>query len=241
MRNALVMAGHIRTFEKIADEVRTFINHNNLDPYVFMWDDGTEKTHNEMIFVTKNLKPKMWIARPQENVANIFLEAEKRVHQKNPKTLINPDKVHAMLSMHYARREAFEMINREYDNVIFTRFDTQILPFDLEGTINKYPDTVITPTNEQYGLVSDIFAIVPWKHADNYFFYHRAEDILSRRFDEGLKSWLLNEKFWWEETKHRDVILHDENRYCPHLLCMRNFYETNTPYIAVDLPVFLKR
>lgn len=241
MHNALVMAGHIRTFEKIADEVESFIDQNNLDPYIFMWDDGTDKTHNDINFVVDKLKPKMWIARMQEMVANKFLEAEKRVHEKNPKRLINPDKVHAMLSMHYARREAFELINQSYDNIIFTRFDTQISTFDLEGVIKKYPNMVITPTNEQYGLVSDIFAIVPWKHADNYFFYNRAEDILSRRFDEGLKNWLLNEKFWWEETKHRDVVLHDENRYCPHLLCMRNFYETNTPYVAVDLPVFLKR
>lgn len=235
--NALVIAGHIRTFREISDELFAFKDANELDTYVFMWDEGNDE---EIENVVKTLNPTMWVARKNELVLQNFLDAEKRIHEKNPKQLINPDKVFATLSMHYARRQAFELMNREYDNIIFTRFDTHIFPFSLDNTISNHPDTVITPTNEQYGMVSDIFAIVPWKYADNYFFYNRAENILSRRFDDGLKKWLLEEKFWWE-NKERDVKLHDENRYCPHLLCMRNFYETNTPYTVIDLPVYIKR
>lgn len=235
--NALVMAGHIRTFREISDQLVAFKELNNLDAYAFIWDEGNDE---EIENVVQTLKPTMWIARKNELVVQEFLNAELRVHQNNPKNLITPDNVSAMLSMHYARRQAFELINREYDNIIFTRFDTHIYPFRLNGIIEKSPDTVITPTNEQYGMVSDIFAIVPWKHADNYFFYNRVEDILSRRFDDKLKEWLLKEKFLWE-NRERDVRLHDENRYCPHLLCMRNFFETNTPYIVVDLPVYIKR
>lgn len=237
MANALVIAGHIRTFREIAEELINFKQANNLDAYVFIWDEGNDE---EIDNVVKTLEPTMWVARKNETVLQEFLDAEKRVHEKNPKQLINPDKVFAMLSMHYARRQAFELINREYDNIIFTRFDTHIYPFQMSSVLQNHVDSVITPTNEQYGMVSDIFAIVPWKYADNYFFYNRAEDILSRRFDDGLKKWLLEEKFWWD-TKERDVRLHDENRYCPHLLCMRNFYETNTPYVVVDLPVYIKR
>lgn len=235
--NALVIAGHIRTFREISDELVTFKKENDLDTYVFMWNEDDDI---EIANVVQKLDPVMWSARKNEKVIQEFLDAEKRVHGKNPKQLITPDKVFAMFSMHYARRQAFELINREYENVVFTRFDTHIYPFRLNSVLQNHPDVVITPTNEQYGMVSDIFAIVPWKYADNYFFYHRAEDILSRRFDDGLKKWLLEEKFWWE-NKERDVRLHDENRYCPHLLCMRNFYETNTPYIAMNLPVYIKR
>lgn len=237
MANALVIAGHVRTFREISEELVAFKEANNLDAYVFIWDEGNDE---EIDNVIKTLEPTMWVARKNETVLQEFLDAEKRVHEKNPKQLINPDKVFAMLSMHYARRQAFELINREYDNIIFTRFDTHIFPFQMSSVLQNHPDSIITPTNEQYGMVSDIFAIVPWKYADNYFFYNRAEDILSRRFDDGLKKWLLEEKFWWD-TKERDVRLHDEHRYCPHLLCLRNFYETNTPYVVVDLPVYLKR
>lgn len=235
--NALVLAGHIRTFREISDELVAFKEANDLDAYVFMWDEGND---DEIDNVVNTLKPAMWVAKRNETVLQNFLDAEKRIHEKNPKQLINPDKVFAMLSMHYARRQAFELINREYENIVFTRFDTHIFPFDLNNTVNNHLNEVITPTNEQYGMVSDIFAIVPWKHADDYFFYHRAEDILSRRFDDGLKKWLIEEKFWWE-NKERDVRLHDENRYCPHMLCMRNFYETKTPYSVIDLPVYIKR
>lgn len=235
--NALVIAGHIRTFREISDELVAFKEANDLDCYVFMWDENNDEEINNVV---NTLKPVMWLARKNELVMQEFLEAENRILEKNPKNLITPDKVFAMLSMHYARRQAFEMINREYDTVVFTRFDTHIFPFDVKSIANNRSDEVITPSNEQYGMVSDIFAIVPWKYADNYFFYHRAEDILSRRFDDDLKKWLLEEKFLWE-NKERDVRLHDENRYCPHMLCMRNFYETKTPYSVIDLPVYIKR
>jgi hypothetical protein len=105
--------------------------------------------------------------------------------------------------------------------------------------VEQYKDAVITPTNEQYGMVSDIFAIIPWQNREGYFFYNRAEDILNRRFDKKTKEW-LTEKFFWP-TGQRDIVLHDENRYCPHLLCMRNYFESNTPYLVIDLPVYIKR
>ena len=63
-------------------------------------------------------------------------------------------------------------------------------PFYIDEVVAKHPNVVITPTNEQYGMVSDIFAIIPGKYAENYFFYHRAEDLLSRRFDDEYKKWL---------------------------------------------------
>jgi hypothetical protein len=230
------MAGHVRTFKSIAEELTHFIRFNELDVYLYIWDEGNQ---DEIDFVVKTLKPIKWKAEKNEIYLPEFLEAEQRIVTKNPKELITPDKNFATLSMHFARRKAFELIEKEYDNVVFSRFDTHMNAFRIKAIVSEFPDAVVTPTNEQYGMVSDIFAIVPWKYADNYFFYPRAEDILSRRFNKKMKEW-LSVKFYWENAQ-RDIRLHDENRYCPHMLCMRNFFETNTPYTVVDLPVFLRR
>jgi hypothetical protein len=230
------MAGHVRTFKSIAEELTHFIRFNELDVYLYIWDEGNQ---DEIDFVVKTLKPNKWKAEKNEIYLPEFLEAEQRIVTKNPKELITPDKNFATLSMHFARRKAFELIEKEYDNVVFSRFDTHMNAFRVRAIVSEFPDAVVTPTNEQYGMVSDIFAIVPWKYADNYFFYPRAEDILSRRFNKKMKEW-LSVKFYWENAQ-RDIRLHDENRYCPHMLCMRNFFETNTPYTVVDLPVFLRR
>lgn len=236
MNNALIIAGHLRTFKTIVDDLVNFIDKNKLDVYMFVWDEGNQA---EIDFAIDKLKPVKWKTERNEIYAKGFFDAEARIEQVNPKQLITPDKNHVTLSMHFARRQAFELIEREYDNLVFTRFDTNLFPFNLDEVIQNHPDVVITPTNEQYGMVSDIFAIIPWKYAENYFFFERVEDILSRRFSDDYKEWLL-EKFWWE-NKERDIRLHDENRYCPHQLCMRNYFETNTPYIVMDLPVYIKR
>jgi|GEM_PF-3464584 len=236
MANALVISGHLRTFKNIVDDLVNFINTNSLDVYMYIW---SEKNQNEIQSAVDRLNPVKWKAEPNEIYAKGFFDAEARIEQINPKQLITPDRNHVTLSMHFARRQAFNLIEKEYDNVVFTRFDTSLFPFQITEVIEKHPDVVITPTNEQYGMVSDIFAIIPWQYADSYFFFDRAEDILSRKFSDEYKVW-LREKFWWENGE-RDMRLHDENRYCPHQLCMRNYFESNTPYIVMDLPVYIKR
>jgi len=236
MANALVISGHLRTFKNIVDDLVNFINTNSLDVYMYIW---SEKNQDEIQSAVDRLNPVKWKAEPNEIYAKGFFDAEARIEQINPKQLITPDRNHVTLSMHFARRQAFNLIEKEYDNVVFTRFDTNLFPFQITEVIEKHPDVVITPTNEQYGMVSDIFAIIPWQYADSYFFFDRAEDILSRKFSDEYKVW-LREKFWWENGE-RDMRLHDENRYCPHQLCMRNYFESNTPYIVMDLPVYIKR
>jgi hypothetical protein len=185
------------------------------------------------------LQPVKWLAEKNELYAQEFFDAEDRIAKKNPKELITPDRNHVTLSMHFARRKAFELIEKEYDNIVYSRFDTKLTTFKVGPLVERYKNAVITPTNEQYGMVSDIFAIIPWQHREGYFFYNRAEDILNRRFNKETKEW-LTEKFFWP-TGQRDIVLHDENRYCPHLLCMRNYFESNTPYLVIDLPVYIKR
>ena len=167
---------------------------------MYVWDEGNQ---TELDFAIEKLKPVKWKAERNEDYAQGFFEAEERISKVNPKQLITPDRNHVTLSMHFARRQAFKLIEKEYDNIVFTRFDTSLFPFDIEDVIQNHPDVVITPTNEQYGMVSDIFAIIPWKYANNYFFFDSAEDILSRRFSDEYKVW-LREKFWWENGE-RDM------------------------------------
>jgi len=236
MANALVMSGHLRTFKDIAEEVKHFVSLNELDVYLYIWDENNQ---DDIDYVVKTLQPVKWLAEKNELYAQEFFDAEDRIAKKNPKELITPDRNHVTLSMHFARRKAFELIEKEYDNIVYSRFDTRLTTFKIRPLVAQYKDAVITPTNEQYGMVSDIFAIIPWQNREGYFFYNRAEDILNRRFDKKTKEW-LTEKFFWP-TGQRDIVLHDENRYCPHLLCMRNYFESNTPYLVIDLPVYIKR
>jgi len=234
--NALIISGHVRTFRSVAEELKHFVDLNQLDVYAYIWDEGNTE---DIDYVVKTLNPKKFLYEKNELYAQDFFDAEERIAKKNPKELITPDRNHVTLSMHFARRKAFELIDQEYENIIFTRFDTFITPFKVRNLVAEYPDVVITPTNEQYGMVSDIFAVIPWKYADNYFFYHRAEEILSKRFSKKYKEWLTPRFFW--ENGQRDIRLHDEHRYCPHMLCMRNYFETDTPYTVIDLPVNIKR
>ena len=236
MGNALVMSGHIRTFKDIVGEIKEFVEFNGLDVYLYIWDEDNAE---DIKFVVDTLKPIKWLSEKNELYSDIFFDTEERIAKNNPKELITADNNFVLLSMHFARRKAFELIEKEYDNIIFSRFDTQVFKFKLDSILEKYTGVIITPTNEQYGMISDIFAIIPWKYAESYFLYNRIEDILSRRMDEETKKW-LSVKFYWENGQ-RDIRLHDENRYCPHMMSMRNYFESDTPYIVLDLPVTLKR
>ncbi len=161
MANALVMSGHLRTFKDIAEEVKHFVSLNELDVYLYIWDENNQ---DDIDYVVKTLQPVKWLAEKNELYAQEFFDAEDRISKKNPKELITPDRNHVTLSMHFARRKAYELIEKEYDNIVYSRFDTRLTTFKVRPLVEQYKDAVITPTNEQYGMVSDIFAIIPWQH-----------------------------------------------------------------------------
>lgn len=146
MANALVMSGHLRTFKDIAEEVKHFVSLNELDVYLYIWDEGNQE---DIDYVVKTLQPVKWLAEKNELYAQDFLDAEERIAKKNPKQLITPDRNHVTLSMHFARRKAYELIEKEYDNIVYSRFDTRITTFKVRPLVEQYKDAVITPTNEQ--------------------------------------------------------------------------------------------
>ena len=80
------MAGHVRTFKSIAEELTHFIRFNELDVYLYIWDEGNQ---DEIDYVVKTLKPVKWKAEKNELYLPEFLEAEQRIAKKNPKELFH--------------------------------------------------------------------------------------------------------------------------------------------------------
>ncbi len=54
MANALVMSGHLRTFKDIAEEVKHFVSLNELDVYLYIWDENNQ---DDIDYVVKTLQP----------------------------------------------------------------------------------------------------------------------------------------------------------------------------------------
>ena len=73
MVNALVISGHLRTFRNIVDDLTNFIAKNNLDVYMYVWDEGNQA---EIDFAIDKLKPVKWKAERNELYAQGFIEAE---------------------------------------------------------------------------------------------------------------------------------------------------------------------
>ena len=63
MANALVMSGHLRTFKDIAEEVKHFVSLNELDVYLYIWDENNQ---DDIDYVVKTLQPVKWLAEKNE-------------------------------------------------------------------------------------------------------------------------------------------------------------------------------
>ena len=262
--NAIVLSGHLRTFENVQDRIFAFIKSNRLDVYMHLWkeNDSEQRVQN----IVAKLKPVKYLVEDQLDFIEKFQKMEKNIRKMNPKenydyefvcidgciyycqypdtcvknipkkTTRFTDKIDAIISMHYSRYKAYQLIEKKYDSVIYSRYDLDIKNFNLEGMITSNPNKVIIPEEQSYGLSSDIFAIVPQKYVDSYFLYPRIEKLLTKKFDNEFKSFLrtfiLNEK---------DIEIHDKQRYCPHMLGVINYYEEKCEYVIVDVPVKIIR
>ena len=168
MANALVISGHLRTFRDIADELVDFIDKNKLDVFMYVWDENNQ---DEIDYAVERLKPVKWLSEKNELYAQSFLDAEQRISTVNPKQLITPDRNHVTLSMHFARRKAFELIEKEYDNLIKNKsnqFTTIVQEFieKFEKVINKLPKNILMKISKfldliRSRLVKNLFALKP--------------------------------------------------------------------------------
>lgn len=225
----MVISGQFRTFRDTVNKMKQFIDVSKLDVYAFLWSDDVE----EKRFVLNELKPVDYRFEKYSAHKEIFEEMEKRIRSTNSKNAPN-DKVAANASMNYGRKQAYDLIKESYDNIFYCRYDLDILP---NWTVVQQPDAILTPFEESYNLISDIFAIIPTQFAQHYFLYDEYERLHSTQFEPEFEDWLRNEKQYGEEN----IRIHKYERYCPHMMLLRNLWNNKVPVKMIDLNVSIKR
>jgi hypothetical protein len=187
---------------------------------------------NEVNSIVERLKPVKYLVEDPTKYVSKFHAIERNIHLKNPKPL-STDKVAGNASMNYSRKKAFELIEDEYDSLVYCRYDNgfrNIIEF-------AEVDVIVTPLEESYNLISDIFAIIPFKDAKHYFLFDEYERLHSTPFEPEFVDWLRNVKKYPES----DIKIHMEQRYCPHMVLLRNLIMNGVTFISENIPVYLQR
>jgi hypothetical protein len=228
-KNCIIVTGQYRTFSKTKENLKNFIEHNNLDVYCHLWSNS----ESEIQDVIDTLKPTKIIVEDFYLFEPSFIDTEKRIKEKFYKEAAI-DKLVNQFSLHYARKTAFGLIDTPYDNIVYTRYDVQIashiwVPHKL--------DTVVTPIEGSWGIISDMFAILPQQHAKYWFIYDKLEDFHTTMFDETFLDFARNNKKW----DNTIINIHQYERYCVHIALLRNFVSNNVPFEEIDLPVYIQR
>ena len=229
MKNCLVLSGQFRSFDRTFGSIKQFIDNNQLDVYGHMWSTD----QNEIDFVTDKLKTKNIVFQNTDLYTDTFASIEQRILQKNPKGP-NQDKLAANASMNFGRKSAYSLVPKNvYDVIIYCRFDNLVGNMMLTGV----PDVIVTPEQESYNLISDIFAVIPSQMADSYFLYDDYERLHSTPWEPMFLEWLRYIKKYPEQ----DIQTHIHTRYCPHLMLMRNIIMNGHNYVIENLPVSILR
>jgi len=227
MKNCIVLSGQYRTFDQTWKGIKEFIDLNNLDVYCHLWTDNLEEVKN----VADRLNPiKIDFSNPK-NYENQFNEIEHRIrlaHTKGP----NQDKLAGNASMNFSRKKAFELVQESYDMLVYCRYDIR---FNKLFEFTKL-DIMLTPMEESYNLISDIFAIMPFKDAKHYFIYDQYERLHSTQFEPEFEHHMRDVRQYGDEN----MRIHMNERYCPHMMLLRNIYmngikQVSTNQITVSL------
>jgi hypothetical protein len=230
MRSCLVIAGEYRTFDQTYESIAEFAKINELDVYCHLWTD------NELEFesVKDKLNPKFIISDSPASYKDSFLDIERRIKENNPKGP-NGDKVWQNASMNFSRKKAFESVPKDtYSTVVFARYDLKIVtPFNF----SQVTTGVVTAFAESWGLISDVFAIMPFDQANHFFLYDEFERLHSTPFEEEFIDYLRNDFKYGENN----IRIHRDERYCPHMILIRNFVLNKIPWRTADFPVRLQR
>ncbi len=236
MKKCIVLSGHYRTFDTTWKNIKSFIDLNQLDVYCHLWEDNdfNEKNrHLQSIIDRLEISSERILTESPNIHKQKFMDLEKRVKTNNPKpNLIIKDSIWNATSMHYARKTAYDLIKEEYDVLVYCRYD---LIFD---NIFKFQnvDCILTPEAECYNLMSDIFAIMPFQFAKNYFFFDDFERLLSTQFEPEFEEWLNVVHKYGEHN----IKIHKYHSYNTHMMMLRHFIMTNTPYKILNLPVRIR-
>lgn len=233
MKRCIVFSGHYRSFDLTAENIRKFMDTNNItDAYCHMWVDG-ENDEYQYNRVMEVLKPKKIKLDNPSDYKLTFSEMEHRIKKFNPKGGPDIDNVAGNVSMNFSRGQAFALIEEEYDQLVYCRYDIgfhQMVSFD-------FIDKIVVPEEQAYNLISDIFAIMPFAMAKSYFLYNNIENNLSTQWEPEFLEWLRNVKQYPEH----DIQTHIHTRYCPHLMLMRNIIMNGNDFVITNIPVYLQR
>ena len=230
MKNCLVLAGEYRTFDKTADSIAQFAEINELDVYCHIWTESSEEVEN----IINKLKPAAIRSQSAAKHKKEFLSIEKRIREKNPKGP-NTDKVWQNASMNFSRKAAFNLVPlEEYDNIVFARYD---LNFLTSFRIGWNDGGIATAFAESWGLISDVFAVMPSKFANHFFLYEEYEKLHSTPFEDEFIEFLRHSFKYGEEN----IRIQRDERYCPHMILIRNFFLNQIPWGVTHFPVALQR
>jgi hypothetical protein len=229
LKSCLVLGGEYRLFDTSGGSIRKFADINQLDIYCHLWSTDPKEIDN----VKEVLQPKRMLAENPLHYKPIFLGIEERIKSKNPKGP-NQDKLWQNASMHFSRKRAFDLVQEEYEFCYFSRYDVLLGEFKIKGNVVG----VITPKEQSYNLISDIFAVFPFSVAQHYFLYDVYEKLHSTPFEESFVKYLKNVIYSGDDESFK---IHMEQRYCPHVVLLRNLFLHSVPCVLLDIPVFLLR
>ena len=228
MKKCIVLSGQYRTFDKTKENIKKFIEINDMDVYCHIWSMDTKEIDD----IKYTLNPKAILCEDYSKYENQFQEIESRIRSVNPKNAPN-DKIAGNASMNFSRKRAFDLIEEKYDVLVYCRYDIGFrYVFEFENV-----DKIYTPVEESYNLISDIFALMPFEYAKNYFIYDNYEKLHSTQFEPDFENYLRYKKVYGEEN----IRIHKHERYCPHMMLLRNLVMSNTPFEIYNLPVGLQR
>lgn len=220
MKNCIVLSGEYRTFDQTWEQIKNFIDINELDVYCFLKSDNENEINN----VKQRLNPKKFVYGSLNEYEPEWIKTEENIRTKLPKG--NPmDRIYnSILPMHHGRKIAFDLIDEEYDHLIFCRYDIKFNRLFKFENIN----VVVTPEEQAYNIISDIFAIMPFSVAKHYFLYNNIETLLSTLFEPEFEQYLktrINYQDW-------EVHIHKYERYCPHILLLRSLYNNGVEFLT---------
>lgn len=231
MKNCIVLSGQYRTFDQTWENIKKFIDLNHLDVYCHLWSTDEREIQN----VQERLQPIKFLHEDYKTYIDEFDGIDERVRLKNPKAP-NQDRLAGNASMNFGRKRAFDLIDKEndYHTLVYCRYDIAFNPV----FVFDFAREILTPLEESYNLISDIFAIMPYKDAKYYFIYDEYERLHSTQFEPEFEDYLRNVRMYGEEN----IRIHKYERYCPHMMLLRNIYMNNIKNVGTNqLTVSLQR
>jgi len=228
-KNAIVISGQYRTFAQTKDNLKKFIDDNALDVYCHLWSNNPVEIED----VKNTLSPKKIIAECPIAYEQQFNDVETEIRSIRSKGQ-GIDNLKNMASMYWSKTAAFNQIVEDYDFIVYSRYDVQ-MPLSFKfGAIN----TILTPTAEHWGAISDIFAIMPTNYAKYYFLYPEFIRLQITEFEPKFIEYLHT--IYNVDTAGL-VRIHNYERHCPHMMLLRNLIMNDIPFEICEIPVYLQR